>query len=209
MANPKDEPPDDLPLPRADELRTIGADVTLWRIYSTVEHPMPWNGLRHFGPVSSRWEPHPPGPPREHTGRAVHYTATGIVAALAEVFQQHRTIIRSHDMMLVAYRLARPVQLLAANSRWFTRAGASQAIVYGDPLRTSRWAAALAEHLPHLDGIAYRSKLDPLSTCAALWLPTADALTGARLVLNMALSHPGLRGPLDAAATTISYDVAD
>jgi hypothetical protein len=209
LATPTDEPPADLPAPRADELRTTHTDVTLWRIYSTADHPMPWNGLRHFGPVSSRWEPHPPGPLRVHPDRAVHYTATGIVAAAAEVFQQHRTIVRSPDMMLVAYRLGRSVRLLDANSRWFTRAGASQAIVYGDPLRSSRWATAIADSYPHLDGVVYRSKLDPVSTCVALWLPAADALAAARPALNISLAHPGLRGPLDAAAIKIGYDVAD
>lgn len=203
-----DEPPEDIPALRGDEQRTIGTGVTLWRIYSTIDHPMPWNGLRHWGPASARWEPHPSGPPREHAGRAVHYAASGVVAAAAEVFQQHRTIVRSADMMLVGYRLGRAVRLLDANSRWFTRAGASQAIVYGDPRRSSRWAAAIADRHTRLDGIAYRSKLDPLSTCAALWLPAADALASARPVLSVSLAHPGLRGPLDEAAARIGYDVA-
>ncbi len=209
LAAPSDKPPPTLPTLRADELRTISTDMTVWRIFSTVHHPLPWNGLRHWGPASSRWEPHPPGPPGQHADRAVHYAATGIVAAAAEVFQQHRTIIRSPHMMLVGYRLGRPVQLLDANSRWFTRAGGSQAIVYGDPLTCSEWAAAIADRHPNLDGIAYWSKLDPTSTCIALWLPAADALAAARPVLSLSLAHPGLRGPLDDAAARIGYDVAD
>lgn len=209
MAAPLDDPPATLPPFRLDELQTIGTDITLWRIYSTVDHPMPWNGLRHWGPASSRWEPHSPGAPREHPDRAVHYAATGIVAAAAEVFQQHRTIVRSPDMMLVGYKLGRAVRLLDANSRWFTRAGASQSLVYGDPLRSSRWASTIAARHPHLAGIAYWSKLDPTSTCAALWLPAAGALATARPVLTVSLAHPGLRGPLDAAAARIGYEVAD
>lgn len=184
------------------------ASTTLWRIYSTMDHPLPWNGLRHWGPASSRWDPHPQdGEPREHQDRAVHYAATSIVTALAEVFQQHRTIICAPGMRLVGYRLARGVRMLDANGRWFTRAGASQSVVYGDPRRTQRWAAAITTTNPDLDGIAYRSKLDPEQTCAALWLPAADALEAAVPVLDLPLDSPDLLGPFADAADRIGYDL--
>lgn len=143
MPDPTDEPLDELPAIRSTEVRRVRGTTTLWRLYSMVDHPLPWNAFRHWGPASARWDPHPQGEPREHRDRAVHYSATSIVTALAEVFQQHRTIICAPGMRLVGYRLGRGVRMLDANGRWFTRAGASQSVVYGDPMRTQRWAAAI------------------------------------------------------------------
>lgn len=207
MPEPTDEPPTDLPDIRPAEFRRIRASTTLWRIYSIVDHPLPWNALRHRGPATSRWDPHPHGEPGEHRDRAVHYAATSIVTALAEVFQQHRTIICAPGMRLVGYRLGRGVRMLDANGRWFTRAGASQSVVYGDPMRTQRWAVAIAAESPDLDGIAYRSKLDPTQKCLALWLPAADALEQAAPLLDLPLDAPDLRGPIADAADRIGYDL--
>jgi hypothetical protein len=207
MPDPTDEPLDELPAIRSTEVRRVRGTTTLWRLYSMVDHPLPWNAFRHWGPASARWDPHPQGEPREHRDRAVHYSATSIVTALAEVFQQHRTIICAPGMRLVGYRLGRGVRMLDANGRWFTRAGASQSVVYGDPMRTQRWAAAITAANPDLDGIAYRSKLDPEQTCLALWFPAADALEQAAPLLDLPLDAPDLRGPIAAAADRIGYDL--
>lgn len=207
MPDPTDEPPAELPAIRTAEIRRVRTSTTLWRIYSIVDHPLPWNALRYWGPASSQWDPHPQGEPRVHRDRAVHYAATSIVTALAEVFQQHRTIVCAPGMRLVGYRLGRGVRMLDANGRWFTRAGTSQSVVYGDPMRTQRWAVAITAANLDLDGIAYRSKLDPKQTCLALWLPAADALEQAAVVLDLPLDAPDLRGAIADAADRIGYDL--
>ena len=58
----------------------------LWRIHATAgEHVMPWNRLRHFGPLDGRFDPHAPPPHEQVAG--VLYLALDVPTCVAEVYQ--------------------------------------------------------------------------------------------------------------------------
>lgn len=207
MPDPTDEPPVDLPAIRPDEFRRVRGSTTLWRIYSVVDHPLPWNALRYGGPASSRWDPHPQGEPREHRGRAVHYSATSIVTALAEGFQQHRTVICAPGMRLVGYRLGRGVRML--NAKWSV-VHPGRCLAVGGVRRSAAYAAVGgSDHGREPGPGRYCVPLEAGSgaTCLALWLPAADALEQGVPVLDLPIDAADLRGPIADAADRIGYDL--
>lgn len=60
---------------RADEYRDLTPEALWWRIHRVAgRHVTPWNRLRHYGPIDSRFEPHPL-PPGDYPERAAWYAA--------------------------------------------------------------------------------------------------------------------------------------
>lgn len=125
----------------------------LWRIHRTAgEYPSAWNAFRTYGPLPTmRWDPHP-GPVGEHPGSGVLYTATDLRTAVAEVFQTQRRI----DPMgagisattFVPTRPLRLLALLAEDSPWLLRHGASHSLMAAPRDTCRAWAREIARAEP-------------------------------------------------------------
>jgi hypothetical protein len=175
---------------------------------TTGDFVLGWNEFRHYGPLL-RFDPHPE-PAGEHAGHAVWYGAGTPDAALAEAFQGYRTIDRLRGQpYLTGLAFARPLRLLdlAVDSRgaWATRAGGTFAISTAPHAITQRWARAIVEAFPELDGLRYNSRFAG-HVCVALFLPAETAMP-ARPTISLPLSHPGLAGRLAAAAVRLGYSI--
>jgi RES domain-containing protein len=191
---------------RTRDLVAVTTETVLWRVHRTSgAHVVPWNALRHYGPVAScRFDPQPP-PPRADQAEGVTYLAISAQTALAEAFQTRRLVDRHLGApALVGLRLTRPVRLLDLSRTWPTRAGASQAISSGRRDLAQAWARRLREAFPELEGVWYPSSMDGGGWCVALWTPAADALPAAP-VLSRPLADPALADRLAATAARLGY----
>jgi hypothetical protein len=205
--------------PSVGSLRTIGirdnetcridATEIWWRVHRTDgPHVLAWNEFRRFGPVL-RFDPHPP-PPAQHTDWAVWYAASTPGAAIAEAFQVDRTIDRQHRRpYLTGLSFTRAVVLLdlAADSAgaWATRSGGTYAISTAPHVITQRWARAIAQAFPDLDGVRYNSRFAG-EPCMALFAPAQSAMP-TQPKLSVPLTHPDLGSRLAAAAGRLGYRI--
>ncbi|MEQ8762548.1 MAG: RES family NAD+ phosphorylase [Planctomycetota bacterium] len=198
--------------PSVAELSKIRADVhalpkgaLAWRVYFRGgRHPTTWNGFRSFGPLSSSRFDHHDEPPRLQ-GKAILYVALAGPTCLAEVFQETRLIDRTaRSPWLVAFETDRPLKLLDLTGTWPTRAGASMALNTGRRDRARRWAAAIYEGFPDLEGLHYPSSMRGNRPCIALNDRATDALPTSPL-FHRPLSDPTLLRVLKNAAADIGY----
>jgi RES domain len=194
---------------RDEELRGIDTTETWWRVHRTEgAHVQAWNAFRRFGPVL-RFDPHPP-PRSEHPDRAVWYGAPTPGAALAEAFQVDRTIDRRSGrpyLTGLSFTRALSVLDLAVDSAgaWVTRAGGTFAISTAPHAVTQRWARAVVDTFPQLDGVRYNSRFAG-APCVALFAPARSAMPAQPLV-SLPLTHPDLGARLAAAARRIGYQI--
>jgi hypothetical protein len=194
---------------RDEELRGIDTTETWWRVHRTEgAHVQAWNAFRRFGPVL-RFDPHPP-PRSEHPDRAVWYGASTPGAALAEAFQVDRTIDRRSGrpyLTGLSFTRALSVLDLAVDSAgaWVTRAGGTFAISTASHAVTQRWARAVVEAFPQLDGVRYNSRFAG-PPCVALFAPARSAMPAQPLV-SLPLTHPDLGARLAAAVRRIGYQI--
>lgn len=201
---PDPPPPDRLgAIPPA--LTTLAADTQLWRVYyQGGAHPTTWEVFREWGPTGSRFDAHEP-PPSSQPGRAVLYTAGDALTCLAEVFQDTRRVLRARGSpALVAFRTTRALRLLDLTGPWATRIGASGTIATGPHGRARRWARALFDAYPGVDGLLYRSSMNGQGLCQALWAPAREALP-ASPTLNRRLDDPLLFDTLRGACAKLGY----
>ncbi len=168
---------------------------------------MPWNGMRSYGPTTSRFDHHT-APRRAHPSRSIAYLTYGptrFVAALAEFFQDGNggvgPIDRSNRQpAMTQFELAADVQLLDLDSGWVTRAGGNQAIISGRRSRAREWARAIYSEHPSMQGVAFGSSVWGPGHCIALWDRGLPAIPGAPLtsrtlddpVLGVALANAAL-----------------
>lgn len=206
---PDPPPPDDLRKIgiRDDEVRRIDQTEIWWRVHRIEGvHVLAWSEFRHFGPVL-RFDPHPP-PRAEHADKAVWYAASTPGAALAEAFQVDRTIDRRRGRpYLTGLSFTRTLTVLdlAADSEgaWATRAGGTFAISTAPHTITQKWARAIVQAFPDLDGVRYNSRFAG-EPCVALFTPARSAMP-TQPVLSLPLTHPDLGSRLAAAARRIGY----
>jgi hypothetical protein len=205
-----------LPFPdiRAEDTTTVGPDERLWHIYRRGgAHPRAWDEFRDLGPFGNmRFDHH--SPPRRRQGRAIFYSAVrrprgiGVPAletCLAEAFQDGRTIDTSdRDPWVVEFTPVRPIYLLDVTSAWTTRAGGNQAICSGARPAARRWARAIYEDYPDVEGIHYAASTYGPGHCVALFERARDAIP-VTPNLHQPLSHPGLRSTLDQIADLLGY----
>lgn len=194
---------------RDDEVRGVETSEIWWRVHRTERaFVLAWNEFRRYGPVL-RFDPRPE-PPREHAECSVWYGASTPDAALGEAFQGNRTIDRVRGRpYLTGLRFTRPLRLLDiavdSGGAWATRAGGTFAISTAPHAVTQRWARAIIEAFPELDGLRYNSRFAG-HPCAALFLTAATAMPD-RPVISMPLTHPGLVWRLAGAARRLGYFV--
>lgn len=202
-------PPADLASRSRTEHR-LAAGTVLWRIHATTgDHPMAWNGLRYWGPTTSRFDPQP-GPPAPPglDGRGVAYLATDLPTALAEVYQRTRLIdTRRGDPYLTAFATARDVDLLDMTGTASLRLGAAATITADRDYRaTQAWARAIVTTWPHTPGLWHTSAMSQ-GPCVTVYDHGARSIFPTRPSLSLPLSHPGLLPRLVTAATEIAYDL--
>lgn len=186
------------------ERKRLPAGWWAWRLYRRGgRHPTLWDRLRDFGPTAARFDHHLP-PPRLQE-RAILYAAGHGPTALAEAFQDTRTIDRSaRDPWLAGFRLHRPVTLLDLTGAWPTRAGASMAIASGPRPRARRWAQAIHQASPDLDGLYYPSSMHGNLPAVALTERARDAIPP-HPEFHRPLADPALLGMLDRVASDLGY----
>lgn len=194
---------------RPEEFHVISPSDLWWRIHRTqAEYTLGWNAFRRYGPVL-RFDPFPP-PPREHASGGVWYGASSPLAALAEAFQNDRTIDRFRQLpYLTGLRFTREVHLLDLSTQsggsWATRAGGTYALSTGPHSRTQQWARRIVEAFPDLDGLHYNSRFSGHG-CVALFAAAAAAMPE-RPALSQPLTHPGLALRIAGAARRLGYHV--
>lgn len=194
---------------RGDEISVVQMSEVWWRVHRTEgDFVLAWNEFRRFGPVL-RFDPHPE-PQGDQSGHAVWYGASTPDAALAEAFQGDRTIDRIRARPhLTGLAFARPLQLLDlavdSGGAWPTRAGGTLAISTAPHVLTQRWARAIVEAFPKLDGVRFNSRFAG-HACAALFSPATNALPE-RPVVSLPLTHPALVTRLAGAARRLGYSV--
>jgi hypothetical protein len=202
--------------PTSDDLKTVPTDEQvvaagswLWRIYFRGgDHPTAWSEFRAFGPTSSRFDHHDPPPAVQ--ARSILYGGLdphGIRTAVAEVFQQTRTVDRKrNDPWLVGFITTRDVTLLDLTGVWPTRAGASQAISTGPRRRAREWSRRIYEAYPTLEGLLYRSSMS--SDHAVALYDRGASLIPAAPQFHRALIDPVLTAPLLQVCDEIGYVIA-
>ena len=130
----------------APSLLSMAAGTPVHRIYRRGgEHPALWNAFRYFGPTAARFDHQQ----RDTKGRAfeqargILYLAQDIPTALAEVFQEKRTVNRALDRpWLVSLRLACDLTLLNLTDTYCVRAGGSMKLVSGPTVYAQNWSRA-------------------------------------------------------------------
>lgn len=192
-----------------DELRTLRPSETWWRVHHTeCEHVLSWNEFRTYGPLL-RFDPHPE-PKGDHPDHGVWYGGCVPGVALAEAFQEDRTIDRVRKApYLTSLRFNRDLRLLdvAVDSvgAWPTRAGGTFAMSTAPHAITQRWARVIVEVFPTLDGMRYNSRFAG-KACIVLF-PAAKAAMPARPVTSHPLSHPGLAKRIAGVADRLGYSM--
>lgn len=186
------------------DLLTIRPGERFWRVYFRGgSHPTFWNSFRAFGPTRGRFDHHLP-PPRIQE-RGILYAATHGQTSLAEVFQESRTIDRNlGEPWLVAFEMRAAVVLLDLSGAWPTRAGASMAISNGPKPRSQRWARAIYEAYPEVQGLLYASSMYKNQRSIALFERGESALSIPPL-FHRPLADPGLLPTIKQVAHEIGY----
>ena len=195
-------------LPAAPTGQILEEDSWLWRVYGFGgRHPANWNGFRTYGPVASgRFDHHLP-PPAEEPDRGILYMAGDVATAIAETFQDTRTIDRVHqDPWLCAFRLEHDLPKLDLTGTWPTKAGASQAIATGRRDVARAWSRAIYAAFADVQCLIYASSMSGGSTNVAIYERGEWTLPD-RPALNIPLSHPGLSSDLERIAETYGYDL--
>ena len=204
---PEPPSPRDLAALTGPEIETLPAGALLWRAYfRSGPHPATWNVFRAYGPVSSaRFDHHDPPPHLQE--RAILYAASEGPTCLAEIFQETRVIDRRRNApWLAAFELEAPLELLDLTRSWPTRARASMAINSGPRTRAQRWARAIYEAYPALQGIHYPSSMDGNRPAVALFERASPAMPS-HPRFHRALAEAPLLIPLADAAARFGYRV--
>jgi hypothetical protein len=185
-------------------VRSLVAGTELWRLYFRGgEHPTVWEQFRSWGPTAARFDHHLP-PPRDQA-RAVLYAAASALTSVAEVFQDTRVIDRRRNQpSLAGFRLAHAVGLLDLTGTWPTRAGASMALASGPRPRAQRWARAIYEAYPSVEGLYYPSSMHANAPAVALFERARSAVAGPP-VFQRALIDPSLLAALKTTASTLGF----
>ncbi|HEY0155857.1 MAG TPA: RES family NAD+ phosphorylase [Thermoanaerobaculia bacterium] len=159
--------------------RVLPVGTLLWRVFlEGGPHPVRWNEFRSFGPTASRFDHHPVDPPpRVHPGHGIMYAADLYSAACAEFFQAGGAINRIYNKpWLVQFALAETLTMIDLTGGWMIRAGGNAAIASGDREQARKWSRVFHEAWPDIDGICYRSSLNPQWLAFALYERAARAI---------------------------------
>ena len=201
-------PPVALPSLRDDDLRTLEGGLLVWRLYRAGgSHPVGWNQFRYHEPVAIGRFDHQEPPRHDDADRGILYAALDITAALAETFQDTRTIDRSrHEPWLVGFQLELDLVTLDLTGLWPTRAGGSQAIATGRRDIAQAWSRTIYEAYPGIHALLYGSSMAGGSKNLALYERSRQHVP-LNPRFHAPLRHPGLELPLKREATRLGYSL--
>ncbi len=193
-------------------LISIPGGTRLQRIYRRGgDHPSLWNQLRYFGPTAARFDHHL----RDNTGiarvqdRGILYAATDIVTALAEVFQQKRTVNRSVDQpWLVSYALNCDLTLLDLTGTFPVKAGGLMKLASGPTLYSQNWSRAFYKCYADIHGIYFPSSLTNRPVMALYERVLQFKPFPVAPLFHRALNDALLLEPIRNACKEIGYDLA-
>ena len=201
---------------REPTLISIPAGSVVHRVYRRGGfYPTLWNAFRFFGPTAARFDHHLPdegGGPCEQK-RGVLDAATDIVTALAEAFQQGRTVNRSANRpWLVSFTLARELTLLDLTGTFPVSVGASLKLVSGPTLYSQNWSRGFYECYPRIHGLYYPGSLANRPVMVlyerTLYERALDAgVFPPTPCVHRSLDDPLLIEPLRNACRTIGYEL--
>lgn len=191
-------------------LITLPAGTQVIRIYRRGGgYPTLWDTFRYFGPTAARFDHHEPdakGPPSGRV-RGIMYLAMDGPTALAEAFQEKRTVNRSADQpWLVITTLAVELSLLNLTGRFCLQAGGSMKLVSGPTIYAQNWSRAFYERYESIHGLYYPSSLTNRPVIALYERALEMAPLFATPLLHRALGDALLITPLRNACDKIGYD---
>jgi len=200
---PEPPPPEEL-AKVVPELRVLAPGAEVWRLYRRGgRHPNLWSTFRAYGPTHARFDHHLPPPSVQE--RKVLYAAEHGPTCLVEVFQDTRVIDRAaRSPWLVAFATARELTLLDLTGPWPTRAGTSMALATGPRPRARRWARAIHDAYPSVEGLYYPSSMAANRPALALFERAESALPRAPL-FHRPLTDPALLTVLKKVSREYGY----
>jgi hypothetical protein len=196
-------------------VHVLPAGTELLRVwFEASPHPSGFGQFRYFGPVSSRFDHHLPGPgdvPKVGDRGilyAVEAHADALITALGEVFQERRIIDLRHEKPVASiFRIERDLALLDLTAHWATRAGASAAISSGPRAIARSWSRDFYAAYPAIDGLRYRASMSGGSDIAlALYERCKNAMPD-RTITTKRLDHPEIFDNVAEAARRLGYDI--
>ncbi len=180
-------------------------DRALFTVYPTTgPYRRPWNRLRTWGPVASRWDPQPE-PAADHPDNGVLYAAGDVTTSLAEVFQDRRAVTLSDHRALAGWRPTRPLRLLDLTGTWAVRNGASASLHAADKSTCRAWARQIRQTWPDLDGLHVPSTMT-LRPMLVVYAPAADSFPAWPAVAR-SLTHPDLAAMITDAADELGWPI--
>ena len=201
-------PPAALPPLRPSDTRALERGLLIWRIYRAAgSHSTAWNDFRYHGPVPTGRFDHQEPPPHDDPDRGILYAALDITGALAEAFQDTRTIDRDrHEPWLVGFELAVDLLALDLTRLWPTRVGANQAIATGRRHVAQESSRRIYHAYAGVQALRYRSSMAGGSINLAFYERATQCLPfGPRF--HAPLTHPGLAIPLQRTAAHLGYSL--
>ena len=191
-------------------LISIAAGTPVHRIYRRAgPHPTLWNAFRYFGPTGARFD-HQKRDGEGHAHeqeRGILYLARDIPTALAEAFQEKRTVNRGYDQpWLVSIQLGCDLALLNLTDTFCVRAGGSMKLVSGPTVYAQNWSRAFYECYEAIHGLYYPSSLTNRPVIALYERAFALDPFPSAPRFHRALSDASLIEPLRNACREIGYD---
>lgn len=201
-------PPAALPGRHIDESRTLDEGVLVWMVYRAGGlYPSSWDRLRYHGPIATSRFDHQEPPVHDDPTRGILYAGLDVTAALAEAFQDTRTVDRFRDEpWLVGFDLAVDLVTLDLAGLWPTRVGASQGISSGRRDTARAWSRRIYEDYRDIGGLHYPSSMAGGSFNLAIYERAAGSIPPLPR-FHSPLSHPGLAVPLMRICAKIGYSL--
>ena len=191
-------------------LISLPTGTTLHRIYRRAgDHPTLWHDFRYYGPTAARFdhqEHDDKGRAHDQT-RGILYLAVDIPTALAEAFQERRTVNRT-DLRpwLVSIEIANELSLLNLTDTFCAQAGGSMKLVSGPTAYAQNWSRAFYEHYRDIHGLYYPSSLTNRPAIALYERALAANPFPDTPCFHRELSNALLIEPLRNACKEIGYD---
>ncbi len=136
------------------------------------------------------------------------YAAADIVTALAEAFQQRRTVNRRADRpWLVSFALSRELTLLDLTGTFPVSVGGSMKLVTGPALYAQNWSRGFHDAYPTIEGLYYPGSLTNRPVVALYERALDLGPFPATPTVHRALDDPLLIEPLRNACRTLGYDL--
>lgn len=202
------QPPTTLPSLRPGDTRVLQEGLLVWRVYRAGgSRPVAWADFRYHGPVATgRFDHHEP-PRHDDLVGGIAYAGSDVAGALAEAFQDTRTIDRNRrEPWLVGFELELDLVALDLTGLWTTRAGASQAIASGRRDTAQAWSRKIYDTYADVHALLYPSAMAGGSFNLALYERAADHLPSSPR-FHAPLTHPGLELPLRREADRLGYSL--